>query len=172
MCLLIVKPKGAEMPDIYTLYRAHLCNPHGCGFASTNDYYRSLDFEQFIERLEKVGKDEACIIHFRFATHGSVKVANCHPFKGEDIYFAHNGILSIKPFKDKTDSETAFRKYLLPAILKYGFHSSQLANEVENIIGCSKFAFLRDNDVRMFGQFYKVKDCYFSNLRVTSSGVW
>lgn len=165
MCLLIVKPKGVKMPDIYTLYQAYMCNPNGCGFASTHDYYKTLDFDKFIERLSKVDDEEACIIHFRFATHGSVKVSNCHPFKGEDIYFAHNGILPIIPYKDKTDSETAFRRVFLPVIQNYGLHSKELRRAVNNIIGYSKFAFLRDTEVLTFGQFYNIDGCMFSNLR-------
>lgn len=165
MCLLIVKPKGVPMPDICTLYQAYLCNPDGCGFASTHDYYKTLDFQKFFERLSLVDDSEACIIHFRFATHGSVCKSNCHPFKHKDVYFAHNGILGIKPIKDKTDSETAFIKRFAPIIDNYGFHSPELTKAVNRIIGYSKFAFLRDTEVLTFGQFHEIEGCLYSNLR-------
>lgn len=172
MCLLIVKPKGVKMPKKSILRKAHMCNPHGCGFASTNDYFKSLDFDTFYDRLKQVDIDEACIIHFRYATHGTVKRSNCHPFRHKDVFFAHNGILPITPYKDKTDSETAFRKFFVPAIENYGLHSAELVEAVESIIGYSKFAFLRDNEVVTFGNFFDIDGLLFSNLRFTQMGIF
>lgn len=167
MCLLIVKPKGVKMPKKSILAKAYACNPDGCGFASTHDYFKSLDFNEFYRRLSLVGDDEACIIHFRFATHGTVIKSNCHPFKHKDVYFAHNGILPIIPYKGKTDSETAFRRLFVPEIENYGLHSPELREAVDSIIGGSKFAFLRDTEVVKFGNFYEIDGAYYSNLRFT-----
>ena len=33
-----------------------------------------------------------CLIHFRLATHGAVEPRNCHPFRTDRGYVAHNGI--------------------------------------------------------------------------------
>lgn len=47
-------------------------------------------------------------MHFRFATHGSVRNRNCHPFRDGDLFFAHNGVLPYPSVGDRTDSEFAF----------------------------------------------------------------
>lgn len=131
-----------------------MANPHGCGFASTRHSCKSLDFGYFYNELLKVEKDEACIIHFRYATQGAVNLSNCHPFRFGDVYFAHNGTLDIEPISDKTDSETAFLTEIVPC-LKYGLHSKKLRQCVGNIIGRSRFAFLKGTDIVRFGLWQK-----------------
>ena len=120
-----------------------------------------------VEQLRKRSISEPCIMHFRLATHGSIKRANCHPFKINDVCFAHNGILSVRPMGDRTDSETAFIRYLYPYIEQYGLYSHEAEKMVGNIIESSKFAFMQGEDVRLFGRFEEFNGCYCSNLRFT-----
>ena len=166
MCVIILKHKDVAMPTKKELLMAFNRNHDGCGFVSESDHYKSLDFEDFYARLKKVPKCENCIIHFRWATHGKVSLANCHPFYDEksDTWFMHNGILNITPFKGKTDSETAFRKYLAPTIQKYGLYSKELQTVAGNIIDSSKFAFMQNGQIKTFGRFIEYKGCYYSNL--------
>lgn len=167
MCVIVVKPAGKSLPTKTDLKRMFNINHDGCGFATPSATYHTMDFEDFYAHLKKVAKKEPCIIHFRWATHGSVKVQNTHPFydKATDTYFAHNGILGVEPKGDKTDSETAFRKYLVPAIKKGGFDGDDLRYAVYNIIGGSKFAFLHGNKLKLFGSFLEYGGCLYSNLR-------
>lgn len=167
MCVICVKPAGKNLPTKQDLKRMFDMNHDGCGFVSATMNYHSMNFEDFYNHLIVVPKKEACIIHFRWATHGSIGLANCHPFHDEktDVWFAHNGILSIKPQGDMTDSETAFRKTLVPIIKKKGFESKALAEASCHIIGGSKFAFMKDGRVRLFGHYEKYGDCLYSNLR-------
>lgn len=165
MCVLLYKPKGVKIPPYNILKACALANPHGNGFASERDDFRSLDFEKFYDRVQSVDTNEACILHFRLATHGSVRPSNCHPFKKGDIYFAHNGILDITPYKDKTDSETAFIKYVYPVAEKYGIDSDETAYAVSQIIGSSRFALMQGDKVRLFGDFIEIGGIYFSNVR-------
>ena len=166
MCVIMIKHKGVNMPTKKELKAMYMRNPDGCGFVSESDHYKSMDFEDFYARLKKVPKSEACLVHFRIATHGSVKLSNCHPFYDEKsgTWFMHNGILAITPFKGKTDSETAFRKYLAPVIQKYGLYSKELQTVAGNIINSSKFAFMQDGQIKTFGRFIEHKGCYYSNL--------
>ena len=166
MCVIIIKHKGVAMPTKKELRAAFQRNHDGCGFVSETDHYKSLDFEDFYARLKKVPKSENCIIHFRWATHGKVSIANCHPFYDEKsgTWFMHNGILAITPYNGKTDSETAFRKYLAPTIQKYGLYSKELQTVAGNIIDSSKFAFMQDGQIKTFGRFIEYKGCYYSNL--------
>lgn len=167
MCVLIIKPKGVKMPDAWKLQMAFKANPHGCGCASSIKFFKSLSFDTFMRKLAKVGDDESCMIHFRLATHGSIKRANCHPFKQGDVYFAHNGIIDIDRTNDRTDSETAFDKIVYPAILRYGWNSNEMKTVVSNLCQYgSKIAMMQDGKVLMFGNYIHDADgCYYSNYR-------
>lgn len=165
MCVIIIKPRGVEMPPKYELKRAAMHNPHGFGFVSSGGVYmRTMDFDSFYKEVKKVGKDECCIMHLRIATHGSHKMDNCHPFKKGDIYFAHNGVLDIRPHGDMTDSETAFQDILYPAAVEHGLGSPEFSLVVKRIIGRSKFAFMQGGHIWMFGRFIEFNGLYYSNL--------
>lgn len=180
MCILILKPKGVKLPDYVTLCKCARRNPHGFGFAVQGSKpYKTLDFQDFISRLYSEDEDLPMMIHFRLATHGSIKPSNCHPFKDDSngIVFAHNGVIDINTLPDKTDSETAFRLLFSPSSDRYGFGSKQFKQAVETIRGASRFGFMNDSDgtIMAFGRFYdydgKTKDgifkpkgkLYFSN---------
>jgi predicted glutamine amidotransferase len=152
------------MPLRSILEAAAVYNPHGFGFCTPTKRYRTLDFDRFIERLETVKDDEPCIIHFRYATEGSVKVSNCHPFKCDNIFFAHNGVISIETKNDKTDSETFFRERVITVIDEYGFDSYEFDNLMSRYTG-SRFAIMKEGIIKTFGGFQKLQGCYYSNLR-------
>lgn len=165
MCVLTIVKAGHSLPSREMLWAMHKANPHGMGFASKSIHYKGMNFERFYNRLQFVPKDENIIIHFRYATHGSVCAKNCHPFKKGSIWFAHNGILDIKPEGDMTDSETAFRNILYPVAKEYGIYSQELYATVDDVIGCSKFAFLDSKgEVVMFGDFQDYNGLLCSNL--------
>lgn len=165
MCVIICKPKGVKMPSKRELKQAANTNPHGFGFVSSNGLYlRTMDFEEFYDALKNVGQEDACIMHLRIATHGSHKMSNCHPFKKGDIYFAHNGVLNVNTHGDMTDSETVFLDTLYPAAMKYGLSSPEFSLVVKNVIGWSKFAFMQDGHIHLFGRFIEYNGLYYSNL--------
>ncbi len=169
MCVIIYKPAGKELPNSDILDRAYQRNPHGCGLVSPSVFYKGLSYNSFKKNLKECKINEPLLIHFRFATHGSVKKANCHPFFDEETetYFMHNGIMyGIKPSKDKTDSECAFRWLLQPYIKKYGLFSKKVTETANQIRGYySKFAMMQGSNVELFGEYFQYQDCYFSNLR-------
>lgn len=165
MCVIIVKPEGVKIPSNDILNACYAVNSDGCGFVSPSMSYKGLNFRTFKRKLAKVPVDEPCIIHFRFATHGSVSRANCHPFNMGDVWFAHNGILPITPRGDMTDSQTAFEDIIYPAIQKYGFASRGAGMAINKIINGSKFAIMQGDHVRLYGKFIKWQGYYFSNLR-------
>jgi len=169
MCVLCVKPAGAKMFSFDDLKAMYNRNPHGCGFATPTRTFKSLNFAKFMHELNKVDDSEPCIIHFRYATHGSIKNDNCHPFEakldnGEMVKFAHNGVLSINAVGDMTDSETAFRYRFIPVANACGVFSKQFDGVVERIIGGSKFAFLHGSEIKTYGHFYSYKGCLCSNM--------
>lgn len=165
MCVIIAKPAGVKMPETSTLRACAFTNPHGFGIVSPNVRYKGLDFSHFLHVAKTVSDDEPCIMHFRFATHGSIKPANCHPFLRGDVFFAHNGVLNVTPYKDKTDSETAFDKFIYPAIVEYGFDSDEMNYVINRLIGSSKFAILKGRKLRLYGNFLQDHDgCFYSNF--------
>ena len=165
MCIIIVKPAGVDIPPIQILDNCMLRNNHGFGFAEAGEKpFKTLQYNDFVNAVYRIDIDKPAVIHFRYATHGSVKRANVHPFKIGDVAFAHNGILNIDNYKDLTDSETAFKYLLTPAIRTFGFGSKGFERSVEAIIGGSRFAFVSDKGlVKMYGNFVQDYGCYFSN---------
>lgn len=166
------------MPSKRVLQAAFRANPHGCGFASPSHTHKGLRLNRFLSELGKVPDSEPCVMHFRLATHGSIKLSNCHPFRRHGdkyhlknspaVWFAHNGVLNIEPIGDRTDSETAFSKLIYPAIVLYGWGSTEADGIINAVRGCSRFALMRGGDVRLYGDFIKEPDgCYYSNLRFT-----
>lgn len=87
------------MPDPADILSMCEANPDGGGI-SWWDGKRLRVFKN-TDGLKVVGfiyshwdrlKYAPCLIHFRYATHGAVEPCNCHPFRTERGYVAHNGI--------------------------------------------------------------------------------
>lgn len=166
MCIIITKPAGVRVPPMAIIARCAALNPHGFGFATKDRIYKTLSFEDFKREIKTIRKDETAILHFRYATHGSIKTSNCHPFRDDKtgVSFAHNGVLSITPIGDMTDSETAFRTRIVPTIKEHGFDSDEFIKANHDIIGGSRFAYIdKDGDYRLYGAFTHYKGCWYSN---------
>lgn len=165
MCVIIIVPKGVELPSNEELRMAYNRNHDGCGFVTKSDHYKTLHFGAFLRRLSKRKIDEGVIIHFRLATHGSIKVKNCHPFYKNRFWFAHNGVLPIPTVNDMTDSQICFNTSIYPCIKKFGWDSPELDVEMAYWSRCgSKFAIMHDGEIKMFGKFIERRGCYYSNL--------
>ena len=100
MCLAIYKP--ADTAADWTSYENGFeSNDHSWGFAAVQDGSLVVKhgvgkFDEFRHAFEPYATCQA-VIHFRWATHGSRTVANCHPFLvARDLAVIHNGIISIK----------------------------------------------------------------------------
>lgn len=124
MCLLIVKTEKAVIPSAY-LQAASKANPHGCGIAWSDggkvyaEKSPKWGHLEIAERLAKLG-DVPAIIHFRFATHGSMTAENTHPFPlPRGIFAAHNGVISGQQMKgDESDTRAFLRVHVAPWIKK------------------------------------------------------
>jgi predicted glutamine amidotransferase len=172
MCVIIVKKQGTDLPARSILERAALYNPHGFGFCTKSRFYKTLNFERFLSELKTVRTDEDCVIHFRFATTGSIKTANAHPFKRDDVLFAHNGVMRIETQNDKTDSETFFERTLYPVICRYGIESKEVSNIMQSVSMYSRFALMQGKILKIFGDFTKYRGCYYSNLHFINNLIY
>lgn len=167
MCVAIIKPAKQQKPSYETLLACAKANRDGAGFCtSTGKSYHSMSFFKLMSELGKIDDGEAVIIHFRWATHGSICRRNCHPFydKAHGLFFAHNGVLPIEATNDRTDSETFFKDMFLPMLDKYGWDSKTLWDWVNVERGQSRFAFMRGDEVTRLGHWDNVDGCWYSNL--------
>jgi Glutamine amidotransferases class-II len=108
MCLAIVKKANATL-DPEEMKEASISNPHGFGVAWTDGKrlrcFKTMKKTELFDRLKKIVAYPA-IVHFRFATHGTKSVENCHPFRiNKSTAMIHNGIIDIK-CHDATRSDT------------------------------------------------------------------
>ena len=125
MCLLTFLPDSVK-PDEERFRIAALNNPDGFGFAILDkkkihkghgmSYKETMD--KFLE-MRNIHSGPA-LFHFRWATHGSETVDNCHPFtlgKDESSVVAHNGILPVAiPVGDKRSDTKVFAEDIMSAI--------------------------------------------------------
>lgn len=168
MCVIIYKPAGVMMPGDQILKTAAAANRDGCGLMTASGYihkclYDNLD--QFLDKLHSLPKDEAAAVHFRWATHGSVKVGNCHPFLYNDYAMMHNGVLPIASRHDRTDSQIFLRQSLGPLLDSFGAGSA-VAQSLLTATG-SRFAILdkKQSKIFIFGEWTMVDGVFYSNLR-------
>ena len=168
MCCILYIPAGVETPAINLLESVYIFNRHGIGFADADgNSFKTLSFGKFTKAIQKRRKESHCIIHFRLATHGSISTKNCHPFydKDNDVWFAHNGVLSIQSHSDMTDSEIFFREGFIPALDDCGnYDDPELWRYVDSERGLSRFIFMHGNEVKMLGHWHLVDGVYFSNM--------
>ena len=125
MCLLTFIPDYVT-PDMDKFAVAARANPDGFGFA-IHDRHRivrahSMDFEELADKFVEMRKtlQGPATFHFRWATHGSETIDNCHPFLlggDQGTVMAHNGILPVKMRKKETRSDTkVFAEDYMPNI--------------------------------------------------------
>lgn len=127
MCLMIQHSKTTVLSEdlIHDIYRK---NSDGFGVmwgdGEKVHVLKLLGTAQEITDLYNehiLGKD--CVIHFRMMTHGDIDYDNCHPYMiTENLWMAHNGILSTGNDADVSKSDTwhYIRDFLRPLIAKYG----------------------------------------------------
>lgn len=129
---------------------------------------RTLLKKEVVATWEKIPNDYIVLLHARIKTHGSISGKNVHGWNGDNWYFCHNGILSLKNKGDLTDSETFFRYLFLPAFGKTDIEETNegIDNMVNSVIGSSKFVFWKKGKMLFYGNFErpdKKKFAYFSN---------
>jgi predicted glutamine amidotransferase len=170
MCILIAKNKNVRKMTTDEIKNSSENNPDGFGMAWVErgkiKSLHTFDVKDIIKKNNELPDNAPIIYHFRIATHGSVKLNNCHPFisHNKDVAFGHNGILSIENEADMTDSETAFIRLFYPVIKCYGIKNKALDYAVNTIIGTSKFAFLfQDGSIKTYGNFINEDGLLFSN---------
>lgn len=181
MCILIYKPKNVELPSEEYLIESWKNNPDGAGISWSDGIHTYLKkgfmsmnhLLLFVETKQQEFKSMDVLIHFRYATHGSVISHNCHPFvvsdrikdlrrlkyKGSDLILAHNGIISGKDYTKKTINDLSDTMIFTKRLHTLGKKS----NEIQNILKSGKFCLMYPDHVEMFGLFHEDNGVYYSN---------
>lgn len=126
MCLLCFSPAGT-VPRREDIETACANNPDGFGFAiRINDTIltsRGLDKDRIINKffaIKEAYPHSEGMFHARLATHGTINVENCHPFRVQGdkrLVLAHNGILPMQvPAKGDRSDTRIFADDILPAM--------------------------------------------------------
>lgn len=130
MCVIITAQAGIDIPEVH-FERAVEVNADGYGAVLRNKTTGTLRTVYSLtdkDPATKIARDvenEDILFHARWATQGSVKLANTHPFKIGDVYAAHNGHMTtfaeLATFrgKDEVDSYVFFQTLASLGALKY-----------------------------------------------------
>lgn len=112
MCLLVQQPATVAFTEAFLL-DVYSKNQDGLGIMYADQgelhVYKCLpaNAQDFADFYRKHGANKACIWHARMRTHGDIDNDNCHPYQvTDDIWLAHNGILSTGNVADPTKSDT------------------------------------------------------------------
>lgn len=142
MCLIIHKPADARF-DLNIVKDAAMMHSDGFGIMWVeNDKvnaFKSADMAMLDDVVasvnELVGVEVG--LHLRYATHGSVRDGNCHPFLSKNAKYGlmHNGVIQVERKGDETDSNAFCRTVAFPALRKHDLMSA--ADLIEQSHGSS-----------------------------------
>ena len=175
MCVIIHKPAGVTIPKT-TLVDCYDANPDGFGVS----YYRSngklkiirgmFDDDMICKVMSSIDPSIECVLHFRWATHGSKSKKNCHPFKvhsacGTDFALSHNGILPVNTDEYPDYSDTY---HFARSLERDTWSIAELvaaSDELEKFHGSgNRLALHFPQRVMRTGSWHELDGCYFSNL--------
>ena len=155
MCILIQHPANTAFTDELLLdFYQH--NPDGFGavYAENGELVviKTLGKPDEIKAIyHEVLKGRECIIHYRMKTHGDIDLDNCHPYHvTDDIWMAHNGILSMgNPIDPRRSDTWHFIEYILRPALTANpelLFDVDYQDYIGDMIGTSnKFAFMHSD---------------------------
>lgn len=166
MCQAIVKPAGITIEKTVLQY-AWDSNSDGAGFAvrhpdhTVNIYKGFFKFKHFWKAYQH-HEHLDCLIHFRYATHGTNTVDNCHPFPiGENAAMIHNGILDKflpRATDPRSDTRVLIDDHIVPAwkasgvsVTEFLTHPSVKAM-IESVIDYNKLAALTPEGFIIFNE--------------------
>lgn len=158
MCLLVNQPRTTSFDDEF-LTGVYTRNQDGLGVMYAEDdkihVFKCLpaNAAEFIDFYRKHAEGKDCVWHARMQTHGDIDFENCHPYKvTDDIWMAHNGVLSTGNAQDQARSDTwHFIKNVLRPMLKADpdllLDADWIAFMGSMIGSSNKFGFVRSDGV-------------------------
>jgi len=123
MCLVIHKPRGAQIPDELLASASHY-NPDGFGIMAF-DASGAIDVRRRartrlaeLRRLYREREEFECVVHLRYRTRGSIELGNTQPMRiTRDIYMVHNGTVDVGLHtEERSDTWHLIEDYLRPIL--------------------------------------------------------
>ena len=190
MCIICAKGVGINLPKEEHMENCNASNPDGIGIGywkkGSNEVKIKKDFKnvkEFYEWLKiNISIEDACIIHFRNATHGNVDKGNRHPFpvstKKKDlrtleiscnIAVAHNGIFyGYKNTGMYSDTQMFILEVLAQDIVINNISNPTIQKLLGGYLGFSKLALIFNNSsILWFGECEKYEGLWYSNTSYT-----
>lgn len=177
MCIIIYQPCGEEVKKT-VLKKCWNSNRDGAGFMFCHDRKVVIrkgffDFDAFYKayryELKHRAKKSHVVIHLRYATHGKVDKANCHPFRiNNSAAFVHNGVIkNLDVPKSSIDSDTRiFNRDVLKNLPKKWWENESVLELLSGYIGKSKIVVMsKDGAVTLINEHLGIWDgpIWFSN---------
>jgi len=186
MCIISVKIKGFDLPKEEHLRNCESRNKDGMGIAylkeGKNEVIIKKDFkdlEEFIKWFyDNIKKEDTCVIHFRYATHGLVDSGNRHPFPVTkntgllretnvvcQMAVAHNGVISqYGTHVTFSDTQKFIMDILADDVVKDNISNPTVRKLVSNFLSGDRMAVLMNTGiVYMWGSWVKEGELYYSN---------
>lgn len=187
MCLIVVKNSDNASFSVQDFRASFTRNNDGTGIMYIDNGRIVVEkaigaLKNHIDMYYKHMHKKQFILHHRFATQGEKTELNIHPFKvlsiddGDpyDLYFAHNGMISMQKFsldaaKNLSDTHLFALEYLQPMMKQFPniIENPVFQKMLHDFIGTSnKLAFLRsDGAVWIFNksQGEEHNGCWLSN---------
>jgi len=170
MCFLLYKPAGSVILPEW-IDNAYNANKDGFGISYKLDGKLFIQkglysLEQCRSACNSIPKEASALIHFRWATHGSICEDNCHPFVIGEATCAHNGVLMGYGTGNSTDSEDFMRIHKIDTITEADIP------RIEGLLGTNKMVLLRPDDAEdvILNEKYGfwLHDCWHSNYGALS----
>lgn len=165
MCIIMLALPETIVPDSHLL-NSFSSNSDGCGFAYINTDYlgrrrlkieKSMSFESFLKKYHRAVKNNPYspfMIHFRYATHGTVDTFNCHPFKvNHNLAMVHNGIITGVGTDTKKSDTQLFNDKILKHLPKDFYKHEAYTLLLEKFLVGSKMVTLDINgDYKIYNE--------------------
>lgn len=167
MCIAIYHDQSCPL-DPEAFENSWSNNPDGGGFAyfdESNELVikKSMNkgqmYDQYYKAIEEYGDKSPFLVHFRIATHGTVDLANAHPFRvNANTVLIHNGMIpTIMDKKQKRSDTRVFVEEYLPRLPKNWLDDKYLFDMVQEYIGASKLVIMT-NDPKLDSYLYIVNE--------------
>lgn len=186
MCIIAVKMKGGALPKEEHLRNCENRNKDGIGIAVLKEGKSEIaikkdfpDIDVFVKWFyENVKPEDACIIHYRYATHGLKDIGNRHPFpitKNKELLrqpesickmvMAHNGIIS-QYGAHATFSDT--QKFVLDILsddaIKNNIENPAVQKLISNFLGSDRLVIMMsDGTMWLWGDWTTEGNIKYSN---------
>lgn len=185
MCLIIANPTCANVPNEYII---NAFSQNSDGFGVMYSKYGVLRVKRGLFTIANVlqifaeleAEQVPYVAHFRYATHGTMNSANCHPFPIANnlggIAMVHNGTLTGKEWYSSTRSDTALlankiskhieRKHIKPRDL-FEQDVPFVADKYGESIGTDKLVFMNGKgEINIYNENNGLwmDDVWYSNL--------